>query len=70
MITGLHLMTSKKTEWVVIADVIQTSSTSKGNKEAAWQNGLRLQAAGPLLEYRLFFSTSFMYRPDHLVIYT
>lgn len=50
MTTGPHPIPSKKTEWVVDADATQTLSTSKGNKEAAWQNGLRLQAVGPLLE--------------------
>lgn len=50
MNTGPHLMPSKKMEWVVDADAIQTSLMSKESKEAAWQSGLRLLAAGPLLE--------------------
>lgn len=64
MTTGPHPMPSKKTEWVADVDAIQTLSTSKGNKEAAWQNGLRLQVAGLLLECSPpFLFLFFMYRP-------
>lgn len=61
--TGPHLTPSKKTEWVADADATQTLSTSKGNKEVAWQNGLTLQVAGPPLECESLSLSLFMYRP-------